>query len=90
MHFEHLEIPFRFIVDNLVFLDPFWIQFFALFGPCKPLESNCGRKYATGSLLGRKPVLHPNYKFWTLLNPVLVHNMLFCILDPFRTYYDLL
>ena len=50
MHFEHFGIQFGFIRGDFVFLTLFRSYSWVFFGPCKPLESNCGHKYASSCL----------------------------------------
>ena len=47
MPFGHFGISFVFIIGKFCLFNHFLGLFFALFGPCKPLESNCDQKYAS-------------------------------------------
>ena len=50
IHFGHFGIPFGFIKGDFVFLTLFRSYSWLLFGPCKPLESSCGKKCASSCL----------------------------------------
>ena len=95
LNYEFLALWNPVWLHNMRFciLNPLLYPFPPFFGISMAPESNCDKKICFWlTWLGRKPVLLPNYAFWTLWNPIWLHNRWFCVLDPFwslfLSYFD--